>query len=75
MRLSPSELKEITNRRTPVAQATWFKRHFGLTLEHDSLGVILTQRAFDALVARKYGIETPNQQTRPKLKLTRHAHT
>ena len=74
MRLSPIELKSITNRSTPTAQVSWFKRHFNVTLEYDQVGVILTPAAFDCLVAKKYGIAAANDSaSRPSVKLTKHA--
>lgn len=73
MRLTQLQLKQITNRSTPTAQVSWFKRHFSLTLEYDRLGVILTENAFDSLVAKKYGIAANTTTTRPTVKLTRNA--
>lgn len=56
MRLSEQELKDLTNRSMPSAQARWFKRYFGVDVEFDRRGVIITKQAVEALVARKCGI-------------------
>jgi uncharacterized membrane protein SirB2 len=72
MRLSEVELMSITNRSTPSAQAAWFKRHFNVSLEYDTLGVILTNNTFEALVAKKYGLGA-NESSRPTVKLAKRA--
>ena len=74
MRLTSKELKEITGRTTPAAQASWFKRHFKVQLEYDTHGVILTKNVFDSIVAKRYGVSAndPGTPPRPTVRL-RHA--
>lgn len=45
MRLSNDDLKNITARTQPKAQANWFKRFYGVDLPHDRKGVIITAQA------------------------------
>lgn len=68
MRLSEKDLLEITNRTLPVAQARWFKRYFGIDVEYDRRGVIMTRNVFEQLVAKKCGISAKTE-ARPSVKL------
>lgn len=67
-RLSPERLKEITDRELPAAQARWFKRHFDVAPPYDKSGVIMTEAAFEGLVAKRLGLN-PKDTSRPVVKL------
>lgn len=75
MRLSNNDLKEITARTQPKAQANWFKRFYGIELPHDRKGVIITQQAWEALVSAKCGMTAKGapinyaSQERPQVRL------
>lgn len=71
MRLSQQHLLLITGRQQPAAQCRWFKNHFGVTLPADAAGPILTEAAFNALVAKSAGVlmtAAPNPD-RPSVRL------
>jgi hypothetical protein len=70
MRLNQDQLEEITKRRQPAAQARWFKAHFGVAPPCDGSGVIITQAAFEGLVAKKCGLSA-NGEARPSVRLLR----
>ncbi len=71
MRLSPAELEQITGKEKPFAQARWFKLHYGVTLSHDSRGVIITKTAFEGLVAKQCGLAEKTNEVRPAVRLLR----
>lgn len=74
MRVTPDRLREITGRHQPSAQARWFKRHFGVDVDYDRQGPIITAAAFEALVMRKLGLASiQNTPLRPTVKLVRSA--
>lgn len=74
-----TELISITNKKTPRAQAGWFKKHFHIAVEYDCNGVIITSEAFNIMVASKYRLTAANDETnniRPKVKMNKsHAKT
>lgn len=70
-RLSPDELAKITGRSRPTAQLRWFREHFGATLPCDALGPIITDAAFEGLVAKGCGLRVGAEQTRPAVKMLR----
>ena len=73
-RLSKIELVEITGKKTPGAQMRWFKTRFKITLPYDSEGPVITQSAFEGLVAKACGlpvIATPVELRQPQLHLSR----
>ena len=71
MRLSWEQLKTITQRELPSAQARWFERHFNIKVEYDRQGPIITEAAFNALVMKNLGLAKANAAPiRPQVKLT-----
>ena len=79
MRIPMIELVEITHKKTPRAQAGWFKKHFHIAVEYDCNGVIITTEAFNSIVASQYKLSAANDEMshkRPKVKLNKsHAKT
>ncbi len=70
MRLSREELLKITGRKLPSAQVRWFKNHYGVDIQHDEDGPIITEEAFKALVMKQMGLYTKDQaKPRPQLRL------
>lgn len=72
MRLDKSTLRSITGLQTGKAQARWFRDYLGATVPCDRQGPILTQSAYEALVARANGVLTrpsDNSEPRPTVKL------
>lgn len=73
MRITSEELVAITSKKTPRAQADWFKSHFDIDAVYDSLGVIITHAVFNAIVAKRYGVllskEEEAAEPRPQVKL------
>lgn len=72
MRITLAELVEITHKKTPKGQASWFLKHFGVHVEHDCNGVIITANAFNEMVSKKYGTSAANDGKafdRPSVKL------
>ena len=72
-RISQEELAKITGRQRPAAQLRWFVDHFGARIPCDDRGPIITQAAFEALVAKGCGLRAANDPPRPTLHLTRKA--
>lgn len=60
MRVTFEELVKDTNNNTPKGQADWFRKHFDVTVEYDSNGVIITREIFNAILARKYQVPITN---------------
>lgn len=56
MRMPPDELKKITGCTRPKYQAAWFKQHFGIDVPCDRQGPIMTEVAYEALLAKRLGI-------------------
>lgn len=74
MRLNPEQLHEITSRAMPTAQVRWFSKHYGRVLPHDRKGVILTEQAWENMVAEKCGTSAAKgpqdvNKERPTVKL------
>lgn len=69
MRISQAELQNITKRSQPCAQARWFERHFGIKVQYDQQGPIITQEAFNALVMKKMGLSKNEAPSRPQVRL------
>lgn len=69
MRLSPADLAALTGRSKKSAQVRWFESNFG-SVPVDSLGVIITAAAFEALLARKLGLDVTQQanEVRPSVR-------
>lgn len=76
MRIPMDELVRITSRISPRGQASWFKKHFGLDMEYDRHGVIITGDVLNRLIAKKYGVvsyDLPEPTSaRPALRLNPH---
>lgn len=62
MRVTFEELIKITSKKTPRAQAGWFKKHFDVNVEYDCNGVIITHEVFKAIVAKKYGVAISKEE-------------
>lgn len=73
MRLSSEELKRITGRQQPCAQARWFWKHYGVRVEYDRQGPIITAAALEALVMKQLGLTRTNESPRPSVKLLKSA--
>lgn len=73
MRLTREALREITGKAYPKSQAAWFKQYLGAEVPCDRQGPILTESAYEALVARANGLrganEAPQDTNRPKVRL------
>lgn len=55
MRLTREELEQITGLCQAAAQVRWFKDHMGVSVPSDARGPILTQAAFESMLARRLG--------------------
>lgn len=61
-RLTPDELFQITGRRRVLNQASWFKQYLGVVVPCDAKGPIINKPTYDALVARRVGLDVPTHQ-------------
>jgi hypothetical protein len=68
-RLSPVDLVALTGKTKKSAQVRWFESNF-CSVPVDSIGVIITAAAFEALLARKLGLKDSDQsnETRPSVR-------
>jgi len=55
-RMPPEELKKITGCKRPKYQAAWFKQHMGVDVPCDRQGPVMTEAAYEALLAKRLGI-------------------
>lgn len=71
MRMTQSDIQEITGLTQHAAQVRWFKEHFGVIAPCDRAGPIMTKAAFEALVAKRYGLQTSEAapEARPAVKM------
>jgi hypothetical protein len=70
MRLTPEQLHSITGLQQPAAQARWFRQRLGAEIPYDERGPIITDKAFEALVAQRCGVATqPGEKARPRVKM------
>lgn len=67
-RLSPDQLQSITGKLRPSAQQKWFQRHYAVTIPADPLGPVITELAFEAMIAARCGIQR-DAAPRPAIKL------
>lgn len=56
LRLTPEELTALTGIKTPGNQARWFERMFGVVPPYDRTGLVMTEKAFEALLAKRLGL-------------------
>lgn len=64
--MSEKDLEEVTHKKRSAAQASWFKREFGIEVVRRGDGtIVLTWATFEALQARKAGLTsaTPTSAT------------
>ena len=73
MRLDSEKIYAITGRKRPRSQAAWFREYLGTIVPCDRKGPILTECAYEALVAKALGIFQQTgqsaQQSRPFVRL------
>lgn len=71
MRLTTTELEQITGLTQPAAQRRWFNNQLRATVPADGKGPIITRAAFEALVARSVGLRQDTQVggERPRVKV------
>ena len=73
MRLSPQRLAEITGYKRPRAQTAWFREHLGARVPCDRWGPILTESAYEGLLASALGLtrrySEPDAVERPHVRL------
>jgi len=56
LRLSRDQLFEITGRVRAKNQVAWFREHLSVTVPCDSVGPVLTQASYEAILAKKLGV-------------------
>lgn len=70
MRMTKTEIEEFTGLTQHAAQVRWFKDHFGVVVSCDRAGPIMTKVAFEALIAKRYGLQHSEAATaRPAVKM------
>jgi hypothetical protein len=70
MRLDRLTLENITGRKRRSAQSAWFREHLGVEVPADHRGPILTEAAYEALLAKRLGLSSSaGDSTRPAVKL------
>jgi hypothetical protein len=72
-RMTPAELEDITGRKRPKGQATWFLEYLAVDVPCDRQGPIMTAATYQALVAKRCGVLSFNEpaanKPRPAVKL------
>lgn len=70
-------LIEETGKTQQSAQARWFHKHYHIEVPTDALGPIMTDAAFEALIAKSCGVLNVVAQTppRPAVQLVRRTGT
>ena len=73
MRLDPVTLERITGRKRKRLQARWFLDYLGVDVPCDRQGPIITERSYEALVAKRLGVlpsaSEQQQADRPQVRL------
>lgn len=70
MRLTREALQLITGLKRKSAQASWFREYMGVEVPCDHQGPILTEAAYEALLAKRLGISGGgNGPDRPTVRL------
>lgn len=73
MRIPPERLAEITGRKRARAQALWFRDYLSVDVPCDRRGPIVTDAAYEAIVARACGLRADAgfiaESSRPQVQL------
>lgn len=70
MRMTKPEIELVTGLTQHAAQVRWFKEHFGVVVSCDRTGPIMTKAAFEALIAKRYGLQhSDSPAMRPAVRL------